>query len=171
MRYSVSRFISLLLTLLLLLSGCSGGETSEPPVSAVPSDFPIETSVITLPDVSTEQTETVVLTDEDLHKGDLLLVNRNVYYDASLCADKVTSVREGRTTQIQEGSYQLPIGKDLLSRLETMQTDLQNATNANIVFLVNDSYRTCSNSTDKRTSIGTSRRSVGANTTPSSRRT
>ena len=142
MRHSVSRFISLLLTLLLLLSGCSGGETSEPPVSAVPSDFPIETSVITLPDVSTEQTETVVLTDADLHKGDLLLVNRNVYYDASLCAGEVTSVREGRTTQIQEGTYRLPIGKALLSRLETMQADMQSATSADVVFLVNDSYRT-----------------------------
>ncbi len=141
MRNSFSRFTVLFLALLLLLSGCSGDENPKTSVSAAPSDFPIETSIISLPSVSAEETETVILTDADLHKGDLLLVNRNVYYDASLCADEVTNVREGRTTQIQEGTYQLPIGKALLSQLEQMQADLQSTTNGNIVFLVNDSYR------------------------------
>lgn len=83
----------------------------------------------------------VSCTQEDLHKGTLLLVNHTAPYDASLYGGELTDVHTSRVTDIQENSYRLPIEKSLLQTLEALQTDLQGAMNDGICLLINDSYR------------------------------
>lgn len=140
-----ARFLPLLLVIAILLGACAA-ETAESNSTAsrgqVTSDVSVASSAdsaaTSAPDAPIRY---ITCTEEDLHRGDLLLVNRTAPYDASLCEGEITDVRSARVTEIQEGSYRLPIGKALLQTLEMLQTDLQNAMNDKVCLLVNDSYR------------------------------
>ena len=139
------RFAVLFLLLAVLLSACSS-QTGEPSGGssrpAGSTDSRSEISLIESVTSADEEAVTyVTCTEEDLHRGNLLLVNRSHAYDASLCAGEITSVRASRVSDIQEGTYQLPIGGTLLQALEAMQADLRKAMNDNVCLLVNDSYR------------------------------
>lgn len=139
------RLLPLLLALFLLLGACAAG-TADPSVPALSE--PSETSFagsasggdsITLPPEA--PVRYVTCTEADLHRGDLLLVGRTAPYDPSLCAGEITDIRGSRVTEIQEGSYKLPIGRALLQTLEALQTDLQSEMQDRVCLLVNDSYR------------------------------
>lgn len=146
------RFLPLLLALTVLLGACaakpepdpSGSGLPEPGVSsAAPSEGAPESSSVSggIPLPPEDAVRYVVCTEEDLHRGTLLLVNRTAPYDASLCEGEITDVRSGRVTNIQEISYALPIEKSLLQTMEALQTGLQAAMNDGICLLINDSYR------------------------------
>lgn len=125
------RLLPLLLALVVLFSTCA----------AEPAVFPEGSVAGTITHTPDDPIRYIVCTEEDIHRGDLLLVNRTATYDASLCAGEITDVRSARVTDIQEGTYALPIGRELLQTLETMQTDLQSAMKDNVCLLINDSYR------------------------------
>lgn len=130
------RIIRMLLPFLLLpvlLVACAA-QTEGPS-----NEFFISATFTSAPE---ESTVYITCSGEDLHRGNLLLVNQSHLYDASLCADEITSVREGRVSEIQEGTYQLPIGEVMLQTLEAMQADLQTAMGSDVCLLVNDAYRT-----------------------------
>lgn len=145
MQHTKLRFLPLLLALSLLLCACaagnpdpSGASSGAVASSGSVSEIPLISEVVSAPG---EPTTYVTCTEEDLHRGDLLLVNRTYAYDPSLCAGEITSVRDERVSDIQEGFYQLPIGKGMLQTLETMQADMQKAMDDSVCLLVNDSYR------------------------------
>ena len=150
MLHTKSRLFPLLLALGLLFCACTA--EPEPPVSTATdlpsepgissegsSDVPTVSGGITLP--PDDPVRYVVCTEQDLHKGDLLLVNHTAPYDASLYEGVLTDVRSARVTEIQEISYQIPIVESLLRTLEALQTDLQSVMNDRVCLLVNDSYR------------------------------
>ena len=144
MSHTKLRFLPLLLALVVLFSACTAGTTdpsgaSSGAVSASTSyEIPLVSELVSSPEMPTAY---ITCTEADLHRGDLLLVNRTYASDPSLCAGEITGVRAARVTDIQEGVYQLPIGKDLLKTLEAMQTDLQKAMHDNVCLLINDAYR------------------------------
>lgn len=144
------RFLPLLLVLAVLLGACTAepGPSADPTSSGAsepgaPSEAASEgtsaNSGIPLP--PQEDLRYVVCTEEDLHRGTLLLVNHTAPYDASLCEGEITDVRSSRVTNIQEIRYALPIVKSTLQTMEALQTGLQAAMNDGLCLLINDSYR------------------------------
>lgn len=139
------RMLPLLLAIALLFGACaaepvapSDESSREQVTSEISSASSADSDATSTPE---DPIRYITCTEEDLHRGDLLLVNRTVPYDASLCEKEITDVRSARVTEIQEGSYQLPIGKKLLQTLEALQTDLQSEMQDEVCLLVNDSYR------------------------------
>lgn len=137
--------LPLLLALTVLFGGCAAETGTDASSNASSGTLSVVSSTNEIPLVSTDTSDEPMIyiscTEEDLHRGDLLLVNGTYPYDASMCTEEITSVRLSRVTDIQEGTYQLPIGKRLLQTMESMQTDLQKAMNDNVCLLINDSYR------------------------------
>ncbi len=83
----------------------------------------------------------------DLSRGDLILVNREHTFDAAL-AEGVTSVRDGRLSDIQENSFATPIGTTMLTALEDMQRGMVAAMSDGMRLLVNAGYRTAQSQQD-----------------------
>lgn len=137
--------LPLLLALAVLFGGCAAETGTDASSAASSGALSAVSSTVEIPLVSTDTSDEPMIyiscTEEDLHRGDLILVNGAHTYDASTCEEEITSVRLSRVTDIQEGTYQLPIGKRLLQTMESMQTGLQNAMNDNVCLLINDSYR------------------------------
>lgn len=143
--------LPLLLAFLLLLGAC--GTKPEAPAgveSFVSAEPPAQTGSgdpngssggngITLP--PDESILYVTCTEEDLHRGDLILVNQAAPYDASLHEGELTDVRTSRVTEIQEEHYGLSIERSLLQTLEALQTGLQDDRKDRVCLLINDSYR------------------------------
>lgn len=151
-RLFAARCLPVLLAMVVLLGGCAAeldapGEVTSAPVESAPSQ-PSAPGVPSADPSADESTVTpedpvryVLCTKDELHRGDLLLVNGTAPYDASLCAGEITDVRSGRVTNIQEGTYALPIEKSLLQTMEAMQTGMQQAMGDGVCLLINDSYR------------------------------
>lgn len=156
-RLFAARCLPILLAMVVLLGGCAA-EPAAPDkgASAPDASAPVESasSQPSAPDGPSADTSAgesdvtpgdsvryVLCTEDDLHRGDLLLVNRTAPYDASLCAGEITDVRSGRVTNIQEGTYALPIEKSLLQTMEALQTGMQQAMGDGVCLLINDSYR------------------------------
>lgn len=142
------RILPLLVALPVLLSACTTKPPADPAVSgpsaqsALSETSPESSSVsIGIPLPPEADPLYVTCTEEDLHRGTLLLVNHTAPYDASLCEGELTDVRNGRVTNIQEISYALPIVKSTLQTMEALQTGLQAAMNDGMCLLINDSYR------------------------------
>ena len=141
-----------LLVLLLLVAGLMIGcviarKTAEndPPTTSEIADTSKKATSSGEADTSSPEPEknweNLALTESNLKKGDLILVNRNFSYD-SVNADCVTTVRSGRMTEIQENEWGIPIGDTMLAALESMQSGMMQEMNDRMVFLVNAGFRT-----------------------------
>lgn len=141
-------FVLLLVLALVaaLLAGCviaRKNDKGDPlPTSEVSASGSEEASSELPSEPAEKLVDYLTLTEDDLKKGDLVLINRTASFDAALSAGNTTTVRNGRLTKIQENAYNLPIGVPILNALESMQTGMQAVMKDDMVLLVNAGYRT-----------------------------
>lgn len=150
-RFDYTGILTMLLVLLVLTGVLVGCVIARRNAAELPPEEPVSevsaSAVSSEKAVSSEASEEsrityLTLTENDLTKGDLLLVNRTHPYDATLALGDITNVRDGRMTKIQENNYQQKIGVPILAALEAMQTDMVAFMQDKMVLLVNAGYRT-----------------------------